>query len=81
MKTPLLPLLTASLFLASCLSPQQQATFSNNAMQVANAALLGGLNTGTWAGAAAGATAQEIENIRARQRTAAKNPGAPVNPK
>jgi len=75
-------LLATSLVLSSCsLTPEQKATLSANALKDANAALLGGLSTGTWAGAAAGATAQEIENLRARPLTAPKNPGTSVNPR
>ena len=43
-----------------------------NLAKDANAALVGGLTTGTWAGAAAGATAQVIRNHA--PLTAAKNP-------
>lgn len=81
MKLTTLLLISSSLVLSACLSPAQKDTLTTNALKDANAALLGGLTTGTWAGAAAGATAQEIENIRARQRTAPKNPGTPVNPR
>lgn len=78
MKTPTILLLATILILASCsLTPEQKATLSANALKDANAALVGGLTTGTWAGAAAGATAQVIKN----HSTAAKNPGVPVNPK
>jgi uncharacterized membrane protein len=78
MKLTTLILLTSCLVLSSCsLTPVQKATLSANALKDANAALVGGLTTGTWAGAAAGATAQVIKN----HSTAAKNPGVPVNPK
>lgn len=76
MKLTTLVLLTSSLILSSCLTPEQKTTLTNNALKDADAALLGGLTTGTWAGAAAGAVAQAIKN-----RTAAKNPGVPVTPK
>lgn len=75
--TPLVLLIT-SLVLSSCLTPEQKATLSTNALKDANAALLGGLSTGTWAGAAAGATAQILRNRRGS--TATKNPGVPVTP-
>jgi len=71
-------LLATSLVLSSCsLTPEQKAILSTNALKDANAALVGGLTTGTWAGVAAGAGAQVIKN----HSTAAKNPGVPVNPK
>jgi len=81
MKLNLIILLTftvaIALFHTSCsLTPEQKATLSANALKDANAALVGGLTTGTWAGAAAGATAQVMKN----HSTAPKNPGVPVNP-
>jgi len=50
-----------------------------NAMKNGDAALFGFLTSGQ-AGAVAGLTAQEIQNIRDRQKTAGKQPAAPVNP-
>lgn len=59
--------------LPSCsLSPQDKATLESNALKDANAALAGGLATGTWQGALAGAGAQVIRNHT--PLTAAKNP-------
>lgn len=76
MKLIHLTLLATSLILSSCLSPEQKATLSNNALQDANAALVGGLTTGTWAGAAAGASAQVLKNHLPEP----KNPGKSVTP-
>ena len=70
--------LTFLLFLSSCsLSQEQKATLESNALKDANAALIGGLSTGTWQGALAGAGAQAIRNHL--PTTAAKNPVS-VNP-
>jgi len=79
MKTHQLILLTAcilALIGPSCsLTQEQKDKLASNLAKDADAALVGGLTTGTWAGAAAGASAQVIRN-----RTAAKNPGKPVTP-
>lgn len=65
-----------SLFHASCSLPQEQKIkLTSNLAKDANAALVGGLTTGTWAGAAAGAGAQVVKN-----HTSAKQPLRKVNP-
>lgn len=58
--------------LSSCDTPAGQV-FTANAMKNLNAAEYGYL-TGGKAGAIASLTAQEIANIKDRQKTAAKNP-------
>jgi len=66
-------LLALTLIIASCsLTPEQKATLTANAAKDANAALVGGLTTGTWAGAATAAGSQAIRNHA--PLTAAKNP-------
>lgn len=68
--------LFSALLLASCsLTPEQRTTLEANAIKDANAALVGGLTTGSWAGAAAGAGAQAIRN-----HTSAKQPIGKVQP-
>jgi hypothetical protein len=68
--------LLSTLLLASCsLTAEQKAAIASNAAKDVNAALVGGLTTGTWAGAAAGAGAQFVRN-----HTAAKQPIGEVNP-
>ena len=71
------PILALTFFLVSCapLTPEQKATLEVNAFKDANAALVGGLSTGSWVGAAAGAGAQVIRN-----HTAAKQPIGKVQP-
>ena len=60
----------------SCsLTPEQKAAIASNVAKDANAALVGGLATGTWAGAAAGAGAQVVRN-----HISAKQPLRKVNP-
>lgn len=65
----------ATLCLVSCLTPEQKSAIASNVAKDANAALVGGLTTGTWAGAAAGAGAQVVRN-----HTAAKQPIGKVQP-
>ncbi len=60
---------------ACALTPEQKATISANAIKNGDAFILGYL-TGGKAGALAGLTAQEIANIKERQKTAAKNPAS-----
>jgi len=65
-----------SLFQASCsMSQEQKDQLASNLAKDANAALVGGLTTGTWAGAATGAGAQVVKN-----HTSAKQPLRKVNP-
>ena len=65
-----------SLFHASCsLSQEQKDKLASNLAKDANAALVGGLTTGTWAGAAAGAGVQVVKN-----HTSAKQPVGKVQP-
>lgn len=65
-----------SLFHASCSATQEQMDeLTSNLAKDANAALVGGLTTGTWSGAAAGAGAQVVKN-----HTSAKQPVGKVNP-
>ena len=65
-----------SLFHASCsLSQEQKDKLASNLAKDANAALVGGLTTGTWAGAAAGAGAQVVKN-----HTSAKQLIGKINP-
>lgn len=83
MKTNLLILLTftgaIALFHSSCaLTPAQKETLTTNALKDANAALVGGLTTGTWEGAAAGALVQAQKNHSGQ--TSGKQPLQPVNP-
>lgn len=60
----------------SCsLTQEQKDELASNLAKDASAALVGGLTTGTWAGAAAGASAQVISN-----HTSAKQPLRKVNP-
>lgn len=60
----------------SCaLTEEQKAKLADNVRKDAEAALVGGLATGTWAGAAAGASAQVIRN-----HTSDKQPLRKVNP-
>lgn len=69
-----------ALFHTSCsLTPAQKETLTNNLLKDGNAALVGGLTTGTWQGAAAGAGAQVIQNHV--PKTAAKQPVPDVLPK
>ena len=76
MKTrqPILILIIAAalavLGLSSCsLTQEQKDKLAANLAKDANAALVGGLTTGTWAGAAAGAGVQVVKN-----HTSAKQP-------
>lgn len=63
--------LVLALLGSSCsLTQAQKDTLTQNALKDANAALVGGLSTGTWEGAAAGAMAQALKN----HLPAAKNP-------
>ena len=83
MKTNLIILLTftgaIALFHTSCaLTEAQKKNLTTNALKDANAALVGGLTTGTWAGAAAGAGAQVLQNHSGL--TSAKQPIEPVSP-
>ena len=65
-----------SLFHASrSLTQEQRDKLASNLAKDANAALVGGLTTGTWAGAAAGAGAQVVSN-----HTSAKQPVRKVAP-
>lgn len=69
-------LLALTLLTASCsLTPEQKAALAANLAKDANAALVGGLTTGTWAGAAAGAGSQFVRN-----HTTAKQPLRKVQP-
>ncbi len=67
-------LILAALCLASCTQDQRQLAAAN-AVKNGDAFILGYL-TGGKAGALAGLTAQEIANIKERQKTAAKNPAS-----
>lgn len=58
---------------ACALTPEQKAAISTNAIKNGDAFVLGYL-TGGKAGALAGLSAQEIANIKERQKTAPKNP-------
>lgn len=65
-----------ALFHASCsMTQEQKAALASNLAKDGKAALVGGLATGSWAGAAAGAGSQVIRN-----HTAAKQPVAKVTP-
>lgn len=65
-----------TLFHASCsMTQEQKDRLTANLAKDANAALVGGLATGSWAGAAAGAGAQVVKN-----HTSAKQPVGKVQP-
>lgn len=76
MKLTTLLLLATSLILSSCLSPSQKDKLASNLAKDGKAALVGGLTTGTWAGAADAALGQALKN----NLTAPKNPLGSVNP-
>lgn len=66
--------------LSSCnMSEAEKQQLRANAFKTGDAAFLG-LLTGGPDGALAGLTAQQIQNIRDRQKTAGKQPAAPVVP-
>lgn len=76
MKLTPIVLLATSLILSSCLTPSQKDKLASNLAKDGKAALVGGLTTGTWAGAADAALGQVLKN----NLTAPKNPLGPVNP-
>lgn len=77
MKLTTLLLLATSLILSACNLPQDQKDkLASNLAKDGQAALVGGLTTGSWEGAAAGALGQAVKN----NLTAPKNPVKPVTP-
>lgn len=72
-------LIIAAITLASCSLPaDQKVTLETNLIKDGSAALAGGLATGSWQGAALGASAQVVRNHL--PVTSAKNPAGKVQP-